>query len=164
MKCDYCNQLVLLLTTAKSSINFHENIPTRLTTQQRLSVSSLLVSVYHTRGWKTWRIQFRWNSWSSDMRDDSLKLASLALICSSLSGLKVLVYLRDVQHDALPVRPVRPHQLLHVLFVTEQQFRKPGHFCRVWNLLNRRRRTSNIILHIKIPNSKTLNQLSIRDN
>lgn len=31
------------------------------------------------------------------------------------SGLKVLVYLGDVQHDALPVGPVRPHQLLHVL-------------------------------------------------
>lgn len=37
------------------------------------------------------------------------------------SGLKILVYLRDVQHDALPVRPVRLHQLLDVLLVTEQR-------------------------------------------
>lgn len=32
------------------------------------------------------------------------------------SGLKVLVDLRDVLHDALPVRPVGPHELLNVLF------------------------------------------------
>lgn len=37
------------------------------------------------------------------------------------SGLKILVYLRDIQHDALPVRPVRLHQLLDVLLVTEQR-------------------------------------------
>lgn len=35
------------------------------------------------------------------------------------SGLKVLVYLRDVQHDALPVRPVCLHQLLDFLFGTQ---------------------------------------------
>lgn len=34
------------------------------------------------------------------------------------SGLKVLVDLRDVLHDALPVRPVGPHELLDVLFKT----------------------------------------------
>lgn len=39
------------------------------------------------------------------------------------SGLKVLVYLRDIEHDALPVRPVGPHQLFHVLRETQQQFR-----------------------------------------
>lgn len=44
------------------------------------------------------------------------------------SGLKVLVDLRDVLHDALPVRPVGLHQLLNVLFgtvrgVKEQWFR-----------------------------------------
>lgn len=30
--CDYWTQLVLLPATAKSSIHFHENIPTKLTT------------------------------------------------------------------------------------------------------------------------------------
>lgn len=43
------------------------------------------------------------------------------------SGLKVLVDLGDVLHDALPVWPVGLHQLLNVLFgteigVNEQQF------------------------------------------
>lgn len=41
--------------------------------------------------------------------------------CCNLSGLKVLVYLGDVQHDALPVGPVRSHQLLHVLREGDRQ-------------------------------------------
>lgn len=36
------------------------------------------------------------------------------------SGLKVLVDLGHVLHDALPVGPVRLHQLLHVLDRKEQ--------------------------------------------
>lgn len=39
------------------------------------------------------------------------------------SGLKVLVDVRDVLHDALPVRPVRLHQLLYVLSSTDRGVR-----------------------------------------
>lgn len=43
-------------------------------------------------------------------------------VLSIQSGLKVLVDLRDVLHDALPVRSVGLHQLLHVLFGAEKEF------------------------------------------
>lgn len=71
----------------------------------------------------TWQRSVVWKVIAvlTDAAPQSAAVTSIPRPPAPRSGLKILVDLGDVQHDALPVWPVRLYQLLHVLFGPERR-------------------------------------------